>query len=789
MKKKLILLISSFAVLGVIGLQNNQTSDKFTYNTLLKSNEVIGKKFKATKEEFNGEFVEGDSTFISSCVAQVNQTNDSIRFVSALKGTLKNNFISVDGYARFHVKYNKVGGETVDEFLKVENYYLSMNANNTWYYANDLSTYKDSALSMNDFLAIKGFENQDYNLFVSLDIQNIDASNKETLIEVQPYYVNKDGVRSYSKYTKLASAVGYETKFIIVNDNKTPLTKTEDGYKVENLSLTAGDKVSIVDSYGIKENDYLLETLTDGYYVAPRTGSYDFILTNDQIKVNKPLSGSIVTFDNYDETNIPVVSDETILLLPKAKVTDPENIDQTENVKVEIQDLTDTNAIINNGNFMSNKVGNHELKYTFIDKRTNEVIAEKTINVKVYMKIVKDASDINTMELTDEANNPVIKVNNKGVFGLSFNFEASQNYYAEFELAKFDSLINNQVVGISNNLTATGTPTEGLYWEGFKTNNNGWEIATSKYVTSWDINRMWAPSDLANKRKNSPELDLKNKATKMAVARIGDTFYYFYNDKLFSVNEYPELKGISTYPGIITWAGDQDKVIPTSFSKFNFIKNSEDVKNKVEGLVETYFDYYVCWDDSRGNDLATFNKDGFTWKENATTNNNQNGSMVSPLINLWNNFEVNFDLSVNKLGDNDGWGKFVMDIRTYQDRKTVAAINSTIGGDRNFYEGEMFATEVGSQTSTKFIDDWKSAFGGSVSRDTILHFNVKLTKITDNTETYQFTISDKNDATKTYTFTETVTYNGDCKYLVGGPKYLIFKSQKLAGTVSNFQYK
>ncbi|CDC44263.1 unknown [Firmicutes bacterium CAG:449] len=55
MKKKLILLISSFAVLGVIGLQNNQTSDKFTYNTLLKSNEVIGKKFKATKEEFNGE--------------------------------------------------------------------------------------------------------------------------------------------------------------------------------------------------------------------------------------------------------------------------------------------------------------------------------------------------------------------------------------------------------------------------------------------------------------------------------------------------------------------------------------------------------------------------------------------------------------------------------------------------------------------------------------------------------------------------------------------------------------
>ena len=54
--------------------------------------------------------------------------------------------------------------------------------------------------------------------------------------------------------------------------------------------------------------------MTDGYYVAPRTSLYDFILTNDQIKVNKPLSGSKVTFDNYDETNIPVVSDETILL-------------------------------------------------------------------------------------------------------------------------------------------------------------------------------------------------------------------------------------------------------------------------------------------------------------------------------------------------------------------------------------------------------------------------------------------------------------------------------------------
>ena len=55
-------------------------------------------------------------------------------------------------------------------------------------------------------------------------------------------------------------------------------------------------------------------------------------------------------------------------------------------------------------------------------------------------------------------------------------------------------------------------------------------------------------------------------------------------------------------------------------------------------------------------------------------------------------------------------------------------------------------------------------------------------------ENDQWMVSLPNE-TKTYTFTETVTYQNGNEFLAGGPKFLLFKSQKFAGTISNFEFK
>ena len=505
-----------------------------------------------------------------------------------------------------------------------------------------------------------------------------------------------------------------------------------------------------------------------------------------------------ITIENYDENNIPTGYDGEVIALPKAKVTDKYGMDLSEYVTIKdvTEGVNENNTTIANGNLMSDITGIHTLKYVVVNPKTNEVINEKTIKINVVLKILAGCTVPDLIKVENETTNPTITVGDKGVSALSFNFEASKHYYAEVVVSKLTQNVANQIITVSNNVDSTGVPTKGLYYEGIKMNGGtAFEFATSKYLIGNDAwsnfgggGKCWHPEVYGNGRSRL-NVNPNTSDTKLAVARDGDTFYYFMNDQLFSMAKYPELKDLDTYPGMAFYGGDHVG-IKTTMSGFKFIKDEEGITAKINELYSqsALFDCFTWWGGSKESPLATYDGASFTWKDGSTLNNNMNANIVTSLANLFGDFEVSFDAKANSLGDDNNWGKMMLDIRTLQDKKCVTTLHATIGGDKTYYENLMTSCEVGSATNTNFASGLQAAFGGSVSRDLELHYNIKL-KTTDKVETYTITISDKNDETKTYTFTETVTYQNGNEGLAGGPKFLLFKSQKFAGTISNFEFK
>lgn len=503
-----------------------------------------------------------------------------------------------------------------------------------------------------------------------------------------------------------------------------------------------------------------------------------------------------ITIENYDENNLPTGYDGELIALPKAKVTDKYGMDLSEYVTIKdvTEGVNENNTTIANGNLMSDITGIHTLKYVVVNPKTNEVINEKTIKINVVLKILAGCTVPDLIKVENETTNPTITVGDKGVSALSFNFEASKHYYAEVVVSKLTQNVANQIITVSNNVDSTGVPTKGLYYEGIKMNGGtAFEFATSKYLIGNDAwsnfgggGKCWHPEVYGNGRSRL-NVNPNTSDTKLAVARDGDTFYYFMNDQLFSMAKYPELKDLDTYPGMAFYGGDHVG-IKTTMSGFKFIKDEEGITAKINELYSqsALFDCFTWWGGSKESPLATYDGASFTWKDGATLSDNMNGNIVTSLANLFGDFEVSFDAKANSVGDDGNWGKMMLDIRTLQDKKCVTTLHTVTGG--SYYEGLMASCEVGSATNTNYMSALNEAFGGNIPKDTELHYNVKLA-INGNVETYTFTISDKNDATKTYTFTETVTYQNGNEGLAGGPKFLLFKTQKFAGTISNFEFK
>ena len=487
-----------------------------------------------------------------------------------------------------------------------------------------------------------------------------------------------------------------------------------------------------------------------------------------------------IEFTNNDE--LAVVAGST-LDLPGYTLTN--SVDTTYTVNI----TTNGNGVVENGKYTPDRfseTGVHTLTYTAVHPHTGKELVLGHRNVKVAQKILAGVTTTTHIKVNNELTDPVITNTDTGLSGFSFNFDASKYYYVETTMSKI-TYVNNQIIAMSHNIASNSVPTSGLYYTGFKMNASNYEYAHSKYVTGWNFHagRMWMGTSYGNSRVEGINANLNTSDTKLAIARAGDNFYYFVNDKLYIAAVYPELQNKDTYPGLIFHGEDQK--IDATFSDFVFVRGQENIVNKINSLTGgSTFEKYGRWDSNLTAANTAYNvPNGFTFLSAAQTgtgsgsdsNDTANKNMVSPYVHLYGNWEVNYDVTLNVLGDNGGWGALWTDIRTVHDNFSVFSWRDRSNRTNYLVETEISSSETGTINVT-------SSTLGYFARETYptYHVNMKCEVKSNSVETYTITVT-SGDLTKTHVFDINYTKQG---YTHGSPKYFIFKSQKWAGTISNF---
>lgn len=158
------------------------------------------------------DFNEGIGQYVSNSKVKVDETKNSIRFISAVKVDMDdNNELSLPGTFGFHIEYEKTidGANTkVDKMFDVDALYYSYSETDTngnkIIYGTELSSYYNSHVGA-EFKAISEYINDSstsYNLFMTVEIRNIPTSDFDKPIKVQPYCLLKDGTYDLAKETK-----------------------------------------------------------------------------------------------------------------------------------------------------------------------------------------------------------------------------------------------------------------------------------------------------------------------------------------------------------------------------------------------------------------------------------------------------------------------------------------------------------------------------------------------------------------------------------------------------------
>ena len=179
-------------------------------------------------------FNNGEGQYVSNSKAKVDETKNSIRFISAVKVDMNdNNELSLPGTFGFHIEYEKTidGGTTkVDKMFDVDALYYSYSETDTnrnkTIYGTELSSYYNNHVGA-EFKAISEYINDSstsYNLFMTVEIRNIPTSDFDKPIKVQPYCLLKNGTYDLAKEAECYT-IAVKTDFII---NKTGYTKNVD---------------------------------------------------------------------------------------------------------------------------------------------------------------------------------------------------------------------------------------------------------------------------------------------------------------------------------------------------------------------------------------------------------------------------------------------------------------------------------------------------------------------------------------------------------------------------------
>lgn len=293
MKNKInLLILTAITTFSSICLTTNKNVDND--NLIIKN--IESEKIKVNK--FNKEtsvidFNHGTGEeYLSNVKIQYGKgTNDntsSLRFVSAIKGTISSySSVTLPGQYGFHISYTKtVNDKQVieDKMYDVEYVYHSISEtieDKLIYYTNSYS----NKVNTEGRKTIQDFASGDYNLFIALKLDNITSSDLDKVISVQPYLKLENGEILTSKnyrYTTTNNVKNLDTGYYIKSNNSLiSMEKENDEYKL-NLSLVKNQTISLVNNLDEEVNNYT--SIKDGqYYITYQNDNFKVLAKEEDV--------------------------------------------------------------------------------------------------------------------------------------------------------------------------------------------------------------------------------------------------------------------------------------------------------------------------------------------------------------------------------------------------------------------------------------------------------------------------------------------------------------------------
>ena len=359
------------------------------------------------------------------------------------------------------------------------------------------------------------------------------------------------------------------------------------------------------------------------------------------------------------------------LTLPAATATTTDGVNVTANIEVT---YSAEDKLHISGLMMTPEIGTYTITYTVKNPADETKVATKTVTISVFRQLFSWTDG--NWEVTDErVTNAEQKAtsNNSGYQTAQFNIDASRYYYAE---ATFN-VDGWSCVGIAN----------------FVPDNNHTRWLSAVVQTSGDVNYKFADFDTSkfnggawNLNENSTDgvmilnqyrlteygnlNESADKTHKVAILRLGDTYYSFWNDQYVDSATLEYYADVATIPGFFTLGLDSSKGYATAIDYFS---GETEVKAKLNALTHNGKDFirsYVpdSWaGDSKNIDNRNFTKNDTTEERGINfdfTKNDAhfNGGMVSPYV--WFDGDFTFSWDHKATSTTGGSRRMILEMRS-----------------------------------------------------------------------------------------------------------------------------
>ena len=385
---------------------------------------------------------------------------------------------------------------------------------------------------------------------------------------------------------------------------------------------------------------------------------------------------------------------DTNLTLPTATAMTTDGVNVTANIEVT---YSDEDKLHISGLLMTPEIGTYTITYTVANPADTAKIATKTITITVFRQVFS-WTDGTWQVLEEKVANAEQKVTTtkNGYQTAQFNIEASKYYYAEatFHITEWSN------VGIAN----------------FVPDNNHTRWLSAVVQTSGDVNYKFADYD-TNKFNGGAWSLQENEADgitilnqyrlteygnlnastdgthKVAILRLGDTYYSFWNDQYVDSAVFEYYADVETIPGFFTLGLDDSKGYATAIDYFS---GKTAVEAKLNALTHNGKDFirqYVPFDWAIGS--QNNNNDHFTTNESTTdrginfdfTKNDAdfNDGMTSPFLYFDGDFTFSWDYKATST--------------TGSESRMIVEMRTLIGYDHNSCGGIQFGAQYESDAS------------------------------------------------------------------------------------------